>query len=122
MIEADWTKVVTQPAGLAGYALSLVFGYVAKATKSQQRPWLAPAAFVLAAVALFGGLFLSYRSTAKTATAAPPVTCNNQDAQVSTTGNGSPIVTCPTGPVNINVNQSGAAATPAPKPAEAAKQ
>ena len=122
MIEADWMKVVTQPVGLAGYALSLVFGYAAKATKSQQRPWLAPAAFVLAALALFGGLFLSYRSTAKTVIAPPPASCINQDAKVSTTGNGSPIVTCPTGPVNINVNQSGAAATPAPKPAEAARK
>ena len=122
MIDIDWTKVVTQPVGLAGYALSLVFGYVAKATKSQERPWLAPAAFLLAAVALFGGLFLSYRSTATAAVAPPPVTCNNQDAKASTTGNGSPIVTCPAGPVNINVNQIGDAATPPPKQAEAVKK
>lgn len=61
----DWTEVVTHPLGLVGFALSLVFGVVAK-TKKKPR-WVMPVSFVLAAVCIIGGMSLAYQivSTAK---------------------------------------------------------
>ena len=49
---APWTKVVTNPLGLAGFALFLVFGYLAKIKRNDERRWLSPVAFAIAAVAL----------------------------------------------------------------------
>ena len=57
---SEWTKVVTSPLGLAGFALFLVFGYLAKVKKSDERRWLAPIAAFAALSALVGGLALAY--------------------------------------------------------------
>jgi len=55
----DWTKVITEPTGLIGFALSLVFGVlsVRKGTPS----WWPAAAMILAAVSIAGGLFLAFK-------------------------------------------------------------
>jgi hypothetical protein len=57
---SEWTKVVTSPLGLAGFALFLVFGYLAKVKRSDERRWLAPVAVFVAVAALVGGLVLAY--------------------------------------------------------------
>lgn len=55
---SDWTKVVTQPIGLAGFALFVVFGLLAKTKKKPT--WLVAGFFALASVALIGGLAIGY--------------------------------------------------------------
>lgn len=74
----DWTKVVTQPLGLGGFALALVFALVGRGAKSDKTPWLKPAAFAMAGVALVGGLTLAFQqgegAKPRPQLAAPPVT------------------------------------------------
>ena len=60
-MESKWISVVTQPLGLAGFALFLVFGYVAHTRKGKKPAWAASAAFLLATIALVGGLILGYQ-------------------------------------------------------------
>lgn len=56
----SWIDVVTSPLGLGGFALFLVFAFLARrGTRSPYR-WLPPAAVAMACVALFGGLWLAY--------------------------------------------------------------
>ena len=74
---SQWTKVVTDPLGIAGFALSLVFGVVSRVLSKKQKKgaqWLVPAAFVLAVICVFGGLLLACRHEAPPmAVAVPPV-------------------------------------------------
>ena len=57
----DWVEVVTNPLGLAGFALFVVFGLLARRGAAGGNRWLAPAAVAMAFVALVGGLVLAYR-------------------------------------------------------------
>ena len=50
--------MLTNPIGLAGFAVFLVFGFLAKKGKKPQ--WLAIGAYVMALIALAGGLVLAY--------------------------------------------------------------
>ncbi len=59
----EWTKVVTEPLGLAGFALFLVFGVLARIKRDDERRWLGPLAMAMAVVALTGGLALAYLKT-----------------------------------------------------------
>ena len=74
----DWTKVVTQPLGLGGFALALVFAVVGRGAKSDKTPWLKPAAFAMASLALLGGLTLAFQqgegAKPQMQSTAPPVT------------------------------------------------
>jgi hypothetical protein len=54
-------RIVTHPLGLAGYALALVFGVIAKFGPSEQWPWLPPVAVGLALLCIIGGLILASR-------------------------------------------------------------
>ena len=54
----EWIKVVTDPMGLAGFALFLVFTFLAR--KGKKPAWLAAGAFAMACLALVGGLTLAY--------------------------------------------------------------
>jgi hypothetical protein len=54
----EWIKVVTDPMGLAGFALFLVFTFLAR--KGKKPAWLAAGAFAMACLALAGGLILAY--------------------------------------------------------------
>lgn len=60
IVMSDWTKVVTNPLGLAGFALFLIFGYFAKIRRLDKRRWIAPVAVLLAFSALAGGLVIAY--------------------------------------------------------------
>jgi len=59
----DWTKVVTHPLGLAGFALFLVFSLVARVKRRDERRWIFPVSLVMAVLALGGGLSLAYRQS-----------------------------------------------------------
>jgi len=115
----DWTKVVTNPLGLAGFVLFLVFGYLAKAKRNDERRWLSPAAIVLAFVALLGGLFIAYKQVPRPSPPAiqtmqpqpPGVQQSNGNVQQSSSGPDSPNVQGVQGNVTITVDQSKGAQT-----------
>lgn len=111
---SEWTKVVTHPLGLAGFALFLLFGYLARTKRSDRRRWLSPVAFALAGIALIGGLVLAYVQVPKPVAAPlqtdkPPAPTQQQTDQVqqTTTGQGSPAVQGVQGNVTITVDQNG---------------
>jgi hypothetical protein len=58
-----WIKVVTHPLGLAGFALFLVFSFLAKNRQRKKPSWLASFAFGMAAISLLAGVGLAYRQT-----------------------------------------------------------
>lgn len=106
----DWTKVITNPLGLAGFSLFLIFGFIGRLKLSQKRPWIVIVAFAMSAVSLLGGLLLAYSkaSTEKTAQS-PTAPADNQtcsQVEQSSTGNASPNVNCVKGPVTITIDQS----------------
>jgi hypothetical protein len=103
----EWAKVVTQPLGLVGFVLCLIFGYLGKVKRQAERRWLSPAAFGLAAVALVVCLSLAYRQTLKQ-TSNPPVSSQQQTnvVQQSSSGSGSPNVQGVQGDVTVTVDQS----------------
>ena len=110
----DWTKVVTEPLGLAGFALFLVFGVLSRVKRHDERRWLGPLAIAMAVLALTGGLTLAYlkrppqaapQTISVPAAQATPKTQTNLVDQKST-GAGSPNVQGVQGDVTINVDQS----------------
>jgi hypothetical protein len=113
----DWAKVLTEPLGLAGFALFLVFGALSRIKKDKERRWLGPLAMGMAVLALTGGLTLAYlksqpqatpQSTPAPAPQPAPKTQTNMVEQ-TTTGPGSPAVQGVQGDVTINVDQSSGA-------------
>ena len=111
---SDWTKVVTHPLGLAGFALFLVFGYLARAKQNAERRWLSPAALALAVIALAGGLLIAYKQIPKpspqpiqTIQIQPPAKQQTSgNVQQTSTGEGSPNLQGVQGDVTITVDQS----------------
>jgi hypothetical protein len=55
----DWTKVITDPMGVIGFVLSLVFGVLG--VRKGMPSWWPAAAMILAAVSIAGGLFLAFK-------------------------------------------------------------
>ncbi len=74
----DWTKVVTDPLGLAGFALATVFGLLSKLgaqKRSEDNRWTVPAFYAMAVICVVGGLVLAYhRESNITASLKPPIT------------------------------------------------
>jgi len=63
MTNIDWTKVITQPLGIAGFALSLVSGLAGSLIKASPKGrihWIVPGTFSLAVVCIAGGFWLYY--------------------------------------------------------------
>src|SRR5260221_10110187 len=96
---SEWIRVVTQPLGLVGFGLFLVFGYLAKVKQKDERRWLSPIAVAFAAIALIGGLALAYVQTPKpsvstiqTGTSQAPSQQQTNQVQQSSGGGGSPNV------------------------------
>lgn len=58
---STWINVVTDPLGLAGFALFLVFGFLAKVGLAKGQQWLTISAVSMAAIALIGGMLLSWQ-------------------------------------------------------------
>lgn len=108
----DWTKVITEPLGLAGFALFLVFGVLSRVKRQKELRWMGPVAAGMAILALAVGLTLAYLKASRqapapvsTPAAAAPQTQTNQVVQ-KTTGAGSPVVQGVQGDVTITVDQS----------------
>jgi hypothetical protein len=98
----EWVKVVVQPLGLAGFALFLVFGLIARAKRADERKGLSRAALAMAFVALAGGLclaFLKERGQEAAKPAAPQV------QSIQTNGSASPVFVG-TGAVSFTANQN----------------
>ncbi len=57
-----WTEVVTEPLGLAGFALFLVFSVLSKTAGVEKYRWLPKAFIAMAVIALVGGLALAFSS------------------------------------------------------------
>lgn len=130
---SEWTKVVTDPLGLAGFALFLVFGLLAQLKRREERQWVARLAAGMAIVTLAGGMVLAYFKTARPAVSPPqsssaPVRPQQQMNQVqqTTTGPGSPAVQGVQGDVTITIDQSsgktGTKTPPQNKPSEKKSQ
>lgn len=83
----DFIKVVTQPLGLTGFALSLVFGVLSR--KRGMPRWWPGAAIGMAVAALLGGLFLAY-SQSQPQPAPKPVPPVSNGNRAETKGNCSP--------------------------------
>ena len=123
----DWIKVVTEPLGLAGFALFLVFGVLARVKKQDERRWLGPLASGMAVLALVGGLTLAYvkasqsptPQAASTPTAKAPAPMQTNQVEQTTTGKGSPAVQ---GDVNITVDQSSGTYAKKPSPQKNAEK
>ena len=126
----DWTKVVTEPLGLGGFALFLVFGVLARVKRDAERRWVAPVAMGMAVMALAGGLALAYVKAAQQAAAlklSAPVAQPTTPTQVNqvdqkTSGPGSPAVQGVQGDVTITVDQSSGTWKKKPQPKEAAEK
>lgn len=125
----DWSKVVTEPLGLGGFALFLVFGALSRIKRDSERRWIAPVALGMAVIALAGGLMLAYVKAAQPAVtlkapaphpAAPAQV--NQQVQQTTTGPGSPAVQGVQGDVTITVDQSSGTFQKKPQPKKASEQ
>jgi hypothetical protein len=113
-----WTKVVTEPLGLAGFALFLIFMYLGKVKSGDKRKWISPVAFACAAATLVGGFSLAYLqivTLVPPAFASKPAASSVQQikrAQQSSTGSGSPNIQGVNGDVTITVDQSTGKAAP----------
>jgi hypothetical protein len=74
-----WISVVTDPLGLAGFALFLVFSVLGLKRRTPDASWMTASFIVLAAVGLMGGLGLAYLRSPQTGratssgTSAPPM-------------------------------------------------
>jgi tetratricopeptide (TPR) repeat protein len=102
-----WTKVVTNPLGLAGFALFLVFSVLARVKRHDERRWLSPLVVTAALLALLGGLTIAYVQVPKPAqTSKAPSQPQPNQAQHSTSGAGSPAVQGVQGDVTITIDQS----------------
>jgi anti-sigma-K factor RskA len=55
-----WTEVVTDPLGLAGFTLFLVFSLFARRYRKVRSHWLAPTFFIMALVTLAATLYIAY--------------------------------------------------------------
>ncbi len=110
----EWAKVTTEPLGLAGFALFLIFVYVGKVNRRDKRKWPSVVAFSCAVATLVGGIVLGYLQINRPVL--PPDSMNKRDGSVtqqtnqveqSSSGNGSPNVQGVHGDVTITVDQSG---------------
>jgi hypothetical protein len=103
----EWTKVVTDPLGLAAFALALVFGAIGVKLEARNRPWFLPAAIILATFVMAGGLFLAYQKVQSKVK--PAVTAPQDEPMVKqeTYGPDSPAIQGVGGNVTIITNKSG---------------
>jgi hypothetical protein len=122
----DWGKVVAQPLGIAGFAMSLVFGYLARAASRDQRKWLAPSAAAIAFACVIGGFALAYQQTTAKSNQQPNPSqafSQQQTKQVHqiTNGSGSPAIQGVIGDVTVIDQSSGQSNGNTPAPPKSSK-
>jgi hypothetical protein len=94
----EWVKVLTQPLGLAGFALFLIFQLLGRKLKAYERRWAFVAMVAMSVICLLGGLGLAYRHEQKQE--------KIEQVQQQSSGAGSPNVQGVQGDVNITIDQS----------------
>jgi hypothetical protein len=99
----EWTAVVTDPLGLAGFALFLVFSVLGLRRRATEVRWVTASFIALAAVGLLGGLGLAYMRQGRQADphAAGPVGSAPVLVTQETHGSQSPAVSNVQGNVTI---------------------
>ena len=122
---SEWTKVIVHPMGLAGFALFLVFGYLARVRREKGPRWLPTAAISLAAVALLAGLALGWTQVnndahrdakSKPEPKGPQATINCPQVKQESTGAGSPNFNCVAGDMTVTIDQSSKGTSPQSQP------
>jgi hypothetical protein len=113
----NWDKAVTDPIGLAGFALSLLFGVVALVVKRRKpsSAWIVPTGLILATVCILGGLGLAWQRQAHSspaphipsASAATPTIQKMDLHDIHQNTNCGPAVAGVQGDVTIDSNSSG---------------
>ncbi len=108
-----WAAVVTDPLGLAGFALFLIFVVLSKANRKKSGTWLAPVFIVAALVSLVGGLWVGYSRQNETLIAQPgspaprsPLQGGTAPVIQKTTGDKSPVFMGVTGNVTVTIIDS----------------
>lgn len=99
----SWIKVVTDPLGLTGFALFLVFSFLARNRQGKKPKWLTPSAFAMALIALVGGLSIAYQQN--THPSAPSSDQKIGIIEQSSSGSSAPNVAGVRGNVSINIAQ-----------------
>jgi hypothetical protein len=129
-IMGEWTKVFSEPLGLTGFALFLIFGFIGKTKANDKRRWLTPVAFACAAFALIGGLGIAYLDMRSRTSPPKPQVVQQSPApeaapsavQQESAGPDSPNINGVQGDVNLTIGQNTGAivtkktARPKPQP------
>jgi hypothetical protein len=108
-----WSKVLTDPLGLSGFALFVAFstlGLLAKRKLAKKWVWLPNGVFAMACACLLAGLFLAYLQIRKAGLEPLPTTVNQQHIdQIDQQSSGSGAVNAAgvQGSVTTNNTESG---------------
>lgn len=100
----SWIHVVTQPLGLAGFALFLVFSFVGKNRKGKKPDWMSPAAFFMAAICIAAGIALDFRQTPNSSK--PALNQEISKIQQTATGTSNSNVAGVQGNVSVSISSS----------------
>jgi len=117
-----WAKVVTNPLGLAGFALFLVFGFLGQVKQNSERRWVSRVAVGLAVVALFSGVGLAYLQVSKSGSpssvqsVAKADATQQQNGSVNQTGGGAGSNNVQRVQGNVTIIQNQAASMPSAVP------
>jgi small neutral amino acid transporter SnatA (MarC family) len=106
--QSEWIKVVTDPLGIAAFALFVVFVAMTKMVKPVDRKRVTNVLLIMAAIVLVGGLVLSYlnikRSVGDTGgEAAATLAPANVTVHGQTSGNNSPVIGVVEGDADLTV-------------------
>ena len=74
-----WWNILTNPFGLTGFALALVFGAVGVKLKDRNKPWFLPVAIALATLVMLGGLYLADKQIQNTLNKVPRTNIQNTE-------------------------------------------
>jgi hypothetical protein len=111
---SEWAKVVTNPLGLVGFALFLVFNAIARFKRSDEKRWIARVFVCMAIATLVAGFVIAWdqvhrpapTTTSTSQLPAPNAKQNCESAEQKSEGAGSPNVNCVQGNVTITVDQN----------------
>ncbi|HLC17020.1 MAG TPA: hypothetical protein VJL89_12430 [Thermodesulfovibrionia bacterium] len=76
-----WITILTDPVGLTGFALFLVFSLLSKSKLKAKQKWVTPVFIVVAIAALTGGIWLSYVQHQKGKEPSPPQVTSGSEVE-----------------------------------------
>jgi prepilin signal peptidase PulO-like enzyme (type II secretory pathway) len=100
-----WTQVITNPLGLAGFALFLVFSLLAKFGLKNKPGWMVVVAFMMALIALVGGLALAWKQHSAVDVNTESISKQTTHSKQITHGAKSPAIQNVEGDVIINFSE-----------------